>query len=301
MIKQNDLIAPLFVIPGSGKKEKISSMPGVFKFSPDQLVVEIAELEKLGITKILLFGIPKNKYPDGDEAYDNSGAIQEALRLIKKKNQTITVFTDVCLCAFTTHGHCRILKEDNSFDHKATLKVLAKIAVSHAEAGADFVAPSAVLNHQVNEIRKALDKYGYKRVKILSYSAKFESSFYWPFREACNSSPKFGSRTYQLQKNDKREALKRIAQDIKEGADIVMVKPALSYLDIICDAKRKFKSPLAAYNVSGEYSMIKSACKDDKDLEKKLVFEVLDSIKRAGAKYIISYHAKKAAQWLSEK
>lgn len=294
-LKKDDLIMPYFVLPGKGRREEIASLPGICRLSVDRLWPELKALQKSGVRKILLFGLPREKNACASEGYAADGAVQTAVRLIKQKLPGLTVFTDVCLCAFTSHGHCRILKSKvkspKSEDVKATLNTLAKIAVSHAVAGADFVAPSAVMAGQVKAIRQALDKYGFRKTKIMGYSAKFASNFYGPFRDALNSAPQFGDRSgYQLNYRDSAKALKRIQAEIKEGADIVMVKPALAYLDIIYQAKQKFNVPLAAYNVSGEYSLLNG--------NPALALEVLTAIKRAGADLIISYFAKEAAQWI---
>ncbi len=295
----DDFILPYFVMPKAGKEE-IKSMPGVYRFSIDELLKDLTKLKS--VKKILLFGITKNKTETGDNAYYKKGVVQNAIRAIKKECKKITVITDVCLCGYTESGHCGILKErkDNSravIDNKRTVKQLAKIALSHAEAGADFVAPSAMAAGQVAAIRKKLDKEGYNNTKILAYSAKFASSFYGPFRDALNSAPQFGDRSsYQLDYRNSIWALKKIEDDIKQGADMVMIKPALAYLDIISKAKQKYNIPLAAYNVSGEYSLVKKV--SSKQEQKKLTLEVLTAIKRAGADIIISYWVKDLIKWL---
>lgn len=285
-----DLIMPYFVVEGKGKREKIESMPGIFRLSVDNLVKDVEETQKLGIGSILLFGVPVKKDETGSEAYQQKGVIQKAVRALKGEFKRLTVITDVCLCAYTSCGHCALLKSDRRvvIDLKATLEVLAKISVSHAEAGADIVAPSAMMRGQVKAIRRTLDRNGFKNVKIMGYSAKYASSFYGPFREAMDSAPAFGDRSgYQLDYRNTAKALKEIAQDIKEGADIVMVKPALAYLDIIWQAKQKFNVPLAAYNVSGEYSLAR---------DKEMMLEIVTAIRRAGADIIITYHAKEIAK-----
>lgn len=299
-LRSKDIILPYFVVNGSGKEEPIKSMPGVNRLSVDNLVKDIELAKQAGIRSVLLFGIPRLKNNEGSEAYNKTGTVQNAVRAIKKTFSDLTVITDVCLCGYTSHGHCGIIKtHDPIIDKDATLKVLAKIALSHAEAGADLVAPSAMADGQVRAIREALDKKGFRDTGILAYSAKYASNFYGPFREALNSAPKFGDRRgYQMDTRNSDKALREIEQDINEGADIVMVKPALSYLDIIYRAKQKFNVPIAAYNVSGEYSMIKKANGGDKDNEKKLALEVLTSIKRAGADLIISYFGKEVGKWL---
>lgn len=292
-------IYPYFVIEGRNKKEEIKSFPGVYRFSVDTLLKDIKEARKLGIDKILLFGVPSKKDALGQGAYTSDNIISKAVMAIKKEFKDIIIFTDICLCAYTTHGHCGIINSKKSIDHQKTLSALARIAVAHAKAGADWVAPSAMAKKQVAAIRKALDKQGFKKTKILGYSAKFASNFYGPFREVADSSPKFGDRgAYQLNFSDAKIALKEIKDDIKEGADMVMVKPALSYLDIIKDAA-KLNFPLTAYNVSGEYAMVKYGARFNLWDEKKMVLEILTSIKRAGANWIITYHAKDVARWLN--
>ena len=281
---------------GKGIKEPIKSMPGVYHFSIDKLLRDIPK--GTGIESILLFGIPKTKDEVGSSAYREDGIVQKAVRAVKERFKDLIVITDVCLCGYTSHGHCGIVK-GKRIDNDASLKILAKIALSHAEAGVDFVAPSAMMDGQVRAIRQALDKKGFKDVGILGYSAKYASNFYGPFREALSSTPQFGDRkSYQMDFRNANEALREIKQDIEEGADIVMVKPALAYLDIIYRAKQKFNIPIAAYNVSGEYSAIKKLSEGDKTKEKELALEVLTSIKRAGADFIISYFGKEVGKWL---
>ncbi len=293
----DNLIAPYFVIDGKNKKEPISAMPGVYRLSIDNLLKEIAILKKSKIPAILLFGIPKKKDEIGSSAYDDEGITQRAVRAIKKTSDLV-VITDVCLCAYTSHGHCGIVK-DNEIDNDATLEILGKVAVSHAKAGADIVAPSGMMDGQVKVIRESLDLEGFSSVGIMAYSAKYASSFYGPFREAMDSAPEFGDRkSYQMDPSNIDEALREIELNIEEGADIVMVKPALSYLDVISRVKQKYNFPLAAYNVSGEYSLIKAATKSGWIDERKIVLEILTSIKRAGADMIITYHAKDVASWL---
>ena len=301
-LKKNNIILPYFVVEGKNVKESIKSMPGVYHLSIDNLIRDIPTAH--GIQSILLFGIPETKDRIGSGAYKKNGVVQRAVRAIKKEFKDLIVITDVCLCGYTSHGHCRIVK-GKKFDNDASLKVLAKIALSHAEAGTDFAAPSAMMDGQVGEIRKTLDKNGFKDAGILAYSAKYASNFYGPFRDAMDSAPRFGDRTsYQLDYRNPEEALRKIKQDIDEGTDIAMVKPSLAYLDIIYQAKQKFNIPVAAYNVSGEYSMVKAYCEKIKNrnerrkTEKKLVIEILTSIKRAGADFIITYWAKDAAKWL---
>lgn len=293
-IRKDDFIYPYFVVSGKNKKEKIKNFPGVYRFSVDSLLKDIEESKRLGLKKILLFGVP-----DKRDIRDN--IVASAVRKIKDEFDDLIVMTDVCLCAYTSHGHCGILKAQSVIiDSRKTLEALVKIAVSHAEAGADFVAPSAMARKQVFAIRKALDARGFKDTKIMGYSAKFVSNFYGPFRNVADSAPKFGDRSaYQLNFADAKNAAREIEDDIKEGADIVMVKPALAYLDIIRTAKEKFNVPVAAYNVSGEYSFVKYGAKQGLWDEKKMVFEIMTAIKRAGADVIISYHAKDVAKWLS--
>lgn len=291
------IILPYFVVEGRNVKKEIRSMPGVYHLSLDYLLKDLKEV--YGIKAILLFGIPKTKDAKGSEGYKKNGVVQKAIKAIKKKYKDLIIMTDVCLCGYTSHGHCGMV-ENKRIDNDKTLKILAKIAVSHAEAGADFVAPSAMVDGQVRAIRQALDKQGFQNTGILAYSAKYASNFYGPFREALNSAPQFGDRKrYQMDFRNAQEALREIKQDIDEGADIVMVKPALAYLDIIYRAKEKFNVPIAAYNVSGEYNMIKKLADGDKVREKELALEVLTSIKRAGADLIISYFSKEVLRWLA--
>jgi len=324
----SDFVMPYFVIEDKNVKQEINSMPGIFRYSIDQLLKEVEEIYKLGVLSVLLFGVPNIKDEIGSYAYSKDGIVQKAIKAIKKEIPDIVVITDVCLCSYTIHGHCGILKkrsrsivnsprsminsqqkkkrglwpvDHGPIDNDATLEVLAKIALSHAEAGADIVAPSAMMDGQVQAIRKILDKSGFKNVAIMSYSAKYASSFYGPFREAADSSPKFGDRkSYQMNYCNIKEALREIETDINEGADIVMVKPALSYLDVIRAIKEKFNVPLAAYNVSGEYSMVKAAAQKNWLDEKSVALEILTSIKRAGADIIITYWAKDVAEWVKE-
>jgi porphobilinogen synthase len=293
-----DLIYPLFVVPGDNIKEEIDSMPGVYHFSIDLLVEEVKEVRDLGIPAILLFGVPSYKDELGSEAYSEEGIVQKAVREIKEKVPEIVVITDVCMCGYTTHGHCGIVENGQVLNDK-TVDYIAKIALSHVEAGADIVAPSDMMDGRVAAIRKLLDSKGFVNTPIMAYSAKYASSFYGPFREAANSFPQFGDRkSYQMDYGNSNEALREIALDIEEGADIVMVKPALSYLDIIRRVKDNFNIPIAAYNVSGEYSMVKAAAKMGWIDEKSVVLEILTSIKRAGADMIITYFAKDVAKWL---
>lgn len=300
----NDLVMPLFVRPGKGVKKEIPSMKGNYQMSVDVLAKEVVELEKLGIPGVILFGIPEAKNPQGTGAYAGNGIVQEAVAALKEKTKDILIITDVCLCEYTDHGHCgHIVKDEHTgqfdVDNDATLELLKKTALSHAKAGADMVAPSDMMDGRVGAIRQALDDAGYQNVPIMSYAAKYASSFFGPFRDAAESPPKFGDRrTYQMDPANAREALREVAIDIEEGADIVMVKPALPYLDIIRLIKDEFSHPLAAYSVSGEFSMIKAAAQMGWLDEKETALETLTSIKRAGADIIITYWAKDAAGWL---
>lgn len=294
-----DLIYPYFVVEGENVKEEIEAMPKVFHFSIDKLVEDVKETYELGIPAILLFGIPSSKDEAGSQAYASSGIVQRAVRAIKEAIPSMIVITDVCLCEYTSHGHCGVV-ENGYVDNDKTLELIAKTALSHAKAGADMVAPSDMMDGRVGCIRQILDSEGYVTVPIMAYSAKYASGFYGPFREAAQSAPQFGDRrSYQMDPANSDEALREIALDIEEGADIVMVKPALAYLDIIRRAKDSFKVPLATYNVSGEYSMIKAAALKGWLDEKVVVLESLTSMKRAGADMIITYFAKDAAKWLT--
>ncbi len=300
-----DLIMPLFVRPGNGIKNEISSMPGNYQFSVDTLVEEVKELASLGIPGIILFGIPSSKDELGTEAYADDGIIQKAVRAIKKNVSDILVITDVCMCEYTNHGHCGFIKKDEKtgehlIDNDETLKLLTKEALSHAEAGVDMVAPSDMMDGRVGAIRDILDDNGYDNIPIMSYAAKYASAYYGPFRDAAESPPSFGDRrTYQMDTPNSEEAIREVALDIDEGADIIMVKPALPYLDIIRLIKDQFGYPVAAYNVSGEFSMVKAAHEKGWLDEKAVALETLISIKRAGADIILTYWAKDAARWLS--
>ncbi|GIW47147.1 MAG: delta-aminolevulinic acid dehydratase [Deltaproteobacteria bacterium] len=294
-----ELVYPLFVVPGKKVKEEIPSMPGIFRYSVDEAVNEVKEIKDLGIQAILIFGIPERKDEYGSEAYDENGIVQRALRRIREKVNDMVLITDVCMCEYTSHGHCGIIEKGNVHNDK-TLKYLGKIALSHAKAGADIVAPSDMMDGRVGFIREMLDKNGFENVAIMSYSAKYASAFYGPFREAAYSTPQFGNRrSYQMDPSNIREALREIAMDIEEGADIVMVKPALSYLDVIRAVREEFDHPVAAYNVSGEYSMVKAAGKLGWIDELQVAIEILTSIKRAGADIIITYFAKEIAKTLN--
>lgn len=293
----DDLVYPLFAVEGKNIKKEISSMPGNYQLSIEHIVSEAKDVEALGIPAILLFGIPSLKDEAASSAYDEYGVVQQAIREIKKETTHLQIITDVCLCEYTNHGHCGFIK-DNDVDNDISVELIAKTAVSHAEAGADIVAPSDMMDGRVAAIRNSLDESGFSTTPIMSYAAKYASAFYGPFREAAESTPQFGDRrSYQMDPPNRREAIREISMDIEEGADIVMVKPALSYLDIIRQAKEMFDYPVAAYNVSGEFSMVKAAAKLGWLDEQKTVEEILTSIKRAGADIIITYHAKDFANW----
>ena len=295
----SDLIYPMFVVEGRGLKEGVASMPGIFRYSPDQLPPEVEDIARLKIPAVLLFGIPQHKDESGSSAYNPEGVVQQAIRIIKNSAPTLLVITDVCLCEYTNHGHCGVVI-NSQVDNDQTLALLAKTALSHTEAGADIVAPSDMMDGRVQAIRQELDKYGFTDIPILSYAAKYASAFYGPFREAAESAPQFGDRrSYQMDPPNVREALREVEQDIAEGADIIMIKPALAYLDVIRQARSTFNHPLAAYSVSGEYAMVKVAVHQGWFNEKQIVTEILTAIKRAGADIIVTYHAKEFATWLA--
>jgi porphobilinogen synthase len=303
-VSVDDLIMPLFVRPGKGVKQPISSMPGNYQMSIDKITEEAKELEGLGIPGVILFGIPEKKDEMGSGAYADDGIVQKAITAIKKTTKNILVITDVCMCEYTNHGHCGFISKDEKtghfdVDNDMTLELLVKEAVSHARAGADIVAPSDMMDGRVGAIRDALDEEGFNHIPIMAYSAKYASGFYGPFREAAESTPGFGDRSsYQMDPHNAREALREVSLDIEEGADIVMVKPALAYLDIIRIIKDSFDYPVAAYNVSGEFSIVKAAAEKGWIDEKRVAMEILTGIKRAGADMILTYWAKDAAQWL---
>jgi len=297
-VATSDLIYPLFIVEGNGIRQEIASMPGISRFSPDQLPSEIEEIAKLEIPAVLLFGIPQDKDDSGSAAYHPRGVITQAIQAIKKTTPELIVITDVCLCEYTSHGHCGIVV-NGDVDNDQTLPLLARMARSHVEAGADIVAPSDMMDGRVKAIRESLDEAGFQHIAILSYAAKYASAFYGPFREAAESTPQFGDRrSYQMDPPNVREALREVEQDIAEGADMVMVKPALAYLDVIRRVRDTFNHPLAAYNVSGEYAMVKAAAAQGWLDERRVVVETLTAIKRAGADIILTYHAKDAARWL---
>ncbi len=300
-VDAGDLIYPLFVVPGAGERQEISSMPGVFRLSVDGLEAEGKELLSLGIPAVILFGIPETKDVAGSGAFAEDGIVQQAIRELKAKVPELYVITDVCMCEYTSHGHCGALDESGCVMNDVTLEMLAMTAVSHAEAGADMVAPSDMMDGRVAAIRAALDADGYSDVPIMAYSAKYASGYYGPFRDAADSAPAFGDRSgYQMDPANGDEAMRETALDIDEGADIVMVKPALAYMDIIRRVKDEFGMPTAAYNVSGEYAMVKAAAANGWIDEKRVVLETLLGFKRAGADMILTYHAKDAARWLAE-
>lgn len=299
-LSPDNFIYPLFVTFGRGVRKDISSMPGCYQESVDKIVRHAKEVYLLGIPSVILFGIPEHKDEKGSGAYDDHGVVQKAVRAIKDKIPGLLVITDVCMCEYTSHGHCGII-EDGEVRNDLTLESLAKEAVSHARAGADMVAPSDMMDGRVEAIRLALDDEGFDEIPIMSYAAKYQSAFYGPFREAAESAPQFGDRrSYQMDPANRREALKEVALDIEEGADIVMVKPALSYLDVISDVKDLFDIPVAAYSVSGEYSLVKAAGKLGWIDEKRIMMEILLSIKRAGADLILTYFAKEAAKIINK-
>ena len=299
-ISKSDLIYPVFVVEGENIKNPVESMPNVYQYSLDRMDEILNEVEKSGISGILIFGVPKHKDEFATSAYDDNGVTQNAIRYIKKNYPSLIIIADVCLCEYTSHGHCGVVFGEKILNDE-TLPLLSKMAVSLARAGADIIAPSDMMDGRVSAIRNALDENGLIDTPILSYSAKFASAYYSPFRDAAESAPEFGDRkTYQMDYANGRETLREIADDISEGADMVMVKPALAYLDIIKSAREKFDLPLVAYNVSGEYAMVKAAAQNGWIDEKKIVSENMIAIKRAGADIIITYHALDVAKWIDE-
>lgn len=298
ILQVDDLIMPLFVVRGRGIRKEIPPMPGNYQLSVDQLIIEVKEIAALGIPAVLLFGIPEQKDAYGSEAYAKEGIIQQAVRAIKDSVSDLLVITDTCLCDYTSHGHCGVV-EEGTVKNDPTLKLLAQAAVSQAEAGADIVAPSDMMDGRVAAIREALDTSGFEDVAIMSYAAKYASAFYGPFRVAADSTPQFGDRrSYQMDPANAAEALREVAMDIEEGADIIMVKPALAYLDVLWRVRTAFDVPVAAYNVSGEFAMVKAAARLGWLEEERTMFEILTAIKRAGADLILTYFAKDAAQRL---
>ncbi len=299
-LSADQLVAPLFVRHGKAMREEISSLPGVFRFSPDEALASAQELLSAGVRAVILFGIPEKKDETGSEGWQDTAAVQTTVRLLKEKLPEMVVMTDVCLDEFTSHGHCGVIR-DGDVDNDATLPLLARCALSHARAGADVVAPSDMMDGRVAAIRAGLDEAGFSETAILAYSAKSASAFYGPFREAADSAPKFGDRrSYQMDPANRREAMREIALDLEEGADAVMVKPALAYLDVIREARERFDAPIAAYNVSGEYAMVKAAAANGWIDERRIVLEILTGIVRAGADFVLTYHARDAARWIAE-
>jgi porphobilinogen synthase len=293
------LLYPLFVTHGSDRREPISSMPGIERLTISHLAEEAREIASLGIPGVLLFGIPADKDEAASGAYDPEGIVQLAVRALKQSEPDLTVITDVCLCEYTSHGHCGVVREDGAVDNDLTLELLAKTAASHADAGVDAVAPSDMMDGRVGAIRSQLDAEGHNDLPIVAYSSKFASAFYGPFREAAESAPAFGDRRgYQMDPANVREAVREAVLDVEEGADVVMVKPALPYLDVIARVRAAVQVPVAAYNVSGEYAAVKAAAERGWLDERAVVLEALTGIRRAGADIIISYHAKDVAQWL---
>lgn len=298
-VSLDDLIYPLFVVSGTGLKEEIEAMPGVYHLSVDVVAEEAKEIAELGIPAVIVFGVPESKDEVASGAYAVDGVVQEALRAMKRSAPELILMTDVCLCAYMSHGHCGVV-EDGRIVNDRSVELLAKTALSHAQAGAEVVAPSDMMDGRVGAIRNVLDEASFEDVPILSYAAKYASSFYGPFREAAESTPQFGDRhAYQMDPANIREALREVALDIEEGADMVMVKPALAYLDVIQQVKAEFEYPVAAYNVSGEYSIVKAAAAKGWIEEEKVALEVLTAIKRAGADMILTYHAKDVARALA--
>ena len=306
MIRENslsvkDLIFPLFVVPGTNIKNEITTLPGNYQYSVDKAVEAVEKVVALGIPAILLFGLPSYKDAIGSSAWDDNEPVQKATKAIKTKYPELVVITDACLCEYTTHGHCGVLENGCTVNNDETLPLLAKIAVSHARCGADMVAPSNMMDGHIKVMRLAMDEAGYSNVALMAYSAKFASAYYGPFRAAADSAPCAGDRKgYQMDPANSNEALREVAPDIEEGADIVMVKPAMAYLDVVYRVASTFNRPLCVYNVSGEYAMVKAAAQNGWIDEKRIVLETLTGFKRAGAKMIITYHALDAAKWLQE-
>ena len=297
-ITTSGLVYPMFACPGTKVRTEVSSMPGVFQQSPDQIAEECREVADLGVPGVILFGLPEHKDATGSEAASAQGAVQRSIEAIRKAKLDLLVITDVCLCEYTSHGHCGVVK-DGDVLNDPTLDLLAEAALSHARAGADMVAPSDMMDGRVGAIRRKLDASGFADVAIFSYAAKYCSAFYGPFREAAQSAPQSGDRrSYQMDPANAREALREVALDIEEGADMIMVKPALAYLDIIQRVRERFDVPVGAYNVSGEYAMVKAAARNGWIDEKRIVLEIMTGIQRAGASIVLTYHAKDVARWL---
>ncbi|CAM3108909.1 porphobilinogen synthase [Filibacter tadaridae] len=301
VVRKEEFIYPIFVVEGENVKEEIASMPGVYHFSLDLLAAEVDEVVSLGIPSIILFGLPNAKDAEGSEAFSDEGIVQKATRFVKERHPGLVVIADTCLCQYTDHGHCGVL-HDGKVLNDPSLELLARTAVSQAKAGADIIAPSNMMDGFVAAIRQGLDAAGFEDIPIMSYAVKYASAYYGPFRDAANSSPQSGDRkTYQMDPANRMEAIREAESDVAEGADFLIVKPALSYLDIMRDVKDNFTLPVVAYNVSGEYAMVKAAAQNGWINEKDVVLETLTSMKRAGADIIMTYHAKDAARWLEEK
>ncbi|MGP4074559.1 porphobilinogen synthase [Halobacillus sp. K22] len=299
-LRKDDLIFPIFVVEGEGIKNEVASMPGVYQVSLDYLTEEMNELTRVGVRSVIVFGVPNEKDEVGSQAYHEEGIVQRSIRLIKEEVPSLTVIADTCLCQYTDHGHCGIVREGD-IDNDESLKYITQTAVTQAEAGADIIAPSNMMDGFVAAIRKGLDEAGYSQIPIMSYAVKYASSFYGPFRDAAHSSPQFGDRrAYQMDPSNRLEAIREAESDVEEGADFLIVKPALAYLDIMREVKDRFNLPLVAYNVSGEYSMIKAAAQNGWVNEQEIVLEKLTAMKRAGADLIVTYFAKDAAKWLDQ-
>ncbi|MGB9069162.1 MAG: porphobilinogen synthase [Candidatus Acidiferrales bacterium] len=297
-LSTDGLVYPMFACPGKGVRTEVSSMPGVFQQSPDQIVEECREVADLGIPAVILFGLPERKDETGSEAASSTGAVQRSIEAIRKAKLKLLVVTDVCLCEYTTHGHCGVI-QDGEILNDPSLELLAKAALSHAQAGADIVAPSDMMDGRVGAIREKLDAQNFSDVAILAYAAKYCSAFYGPFREAAGSAPQLGDRrSYQMDPANRREALLEVAADLEEGADMIMVKPALAYLDVIARVRERFDVPIAAYNVSAEFAMVKAAARNGWIDEQRIVLEIMTAIQRAGASIVLTYHAKDLARWL---
>ncbi|MGP4067578.1 porphobilinogen synthase [Halobacillus sp. B29] len=299
-LRKDDLIFPIFVVEGEGVKNEVASMPGVYQVSLEYLTEEMNELTRVGVRSVIVFGVPNEKDEVGSQAYHEEGIVQRSIRLIKEEVPSLTVIADTCLCQYTDHGHCGIVREGD-IDNDESLQYITRTAVTQAEAGADIIAPSNMMDGFVTAIRKGLDEAGYSQIPIMSYAVKYASSFYGPFRDAAHSSPQFGDRrAYQMDPSNRLEAIREAESDVEEGADFLIVKPALAYLDVMREVKDRFNLPLVAYNVSGEYSMIKAAAQNGWVNEQEIVLEKLTSMKRAGADLIVTYFAKNAAKWLDE-
>lgn len=301
-LHKEDLIYPIFVAEGENIRNEVSSMPGVFQFSLDQLGEEIDEVVRLGIPSVILFGLPAEKDAEGSQAFHDHGIIQEGIRFVKNRHPELVVIADTCLCEYTDHGHCGVVDANEQILNDPSLDLLAQTAISQAKAGADIIAPSNMMDGFVTAIRHGLDEAGFADVPIMSYAVKYASAYYGPFRDAADGAPKFGDRkTYQMDYSNRMEAIREATSDIEEGADFLIVKPALAYLDIIRDVRNNFDTPIVAYNVSGEYAMVKAAAANGWIDEKQTVLETLTGMKRAGADIIMTYHAKDVVRWLEEK